>query len=133
MTRSLNKLSTNVIFPPKFDFTRFVSPIETDTTPLTSNVASDTSSFNANNMPKSVFQSSNEYTLFAVLSHFGTSLSNGHYIAYINKSLEENVQGWVKFNDEYVEKVKEEEVFDGNSSKAYMLVYVRNTDKQYIM
>lgn len=91
------------------------------------------------------------YTLFAVLSHSGGG-SHGHYVAYINPSLDGE---WFKFDDETISLVSTFDAIDSNFGSqsyvdewtksiqlnAYMLVYVRDsmaadvfepTDEKYI-
>ncbi len=79
-----------------------------------------------------------KYTLFAVLSHSGGG-SHGHYVAYINPSLNDT---WLKFDDDIISMVHECDAIQSNyGSKgdvdewtrsmqlnAYMLVYVRDSE-----
>lgn len=72
-----------------------------------------------------------QYDLFGILVHSGTSFS-GHYTAYLNPSLSNQ---WYQFNDSIVNQVSEnnaiEDNFGGNDRNysAYMLIYVKTTDK----
>ncbi|CAI9095951.1 OLC1v1031998C1 [Oldenlandia corymbosa var. corymbosa] len=90
----------------------------------------------------------NLYTLHSVLVHSG-GLRGGHYYAFIRPNLDDQ---WYKFNDERVTKEDEkqalEEQYGGEgeylgfninpvkftkSSSAYMLVYIRESDKDKII
>jgi len=56
------------------------------------------------------------YTLFAVMNHFGTNVSLGHYNLYMKVN-----DRWTLFDDELVVPMNEREI---NSSNAYTLVYI---------
>ncbi|KAI3966512.1 hypothetical protein MKW92_038739 [Papaver armeniacum] len=77
----------------------------------------------------------NLYTLHSVLVHSGVG-NGGHYYAYIRPTLSEQ---WFKFNDEWVTRESiwwaVEELYGGEASNpnAYMLVYIRVSDKEEIM
>ncbi|RZC81914.1 hypothetical protein C5167_044492 [Papaver somniferum] len=77
----------------------------------------------------------NRYTLHAVLVHSGGG-SGGHYYAFIRPTLSEQ---WFKFNDERVTKedtkcaLEEQYGGDGRYSNAYMLVYIRESDRDKII
>ncbi|KAI3906979.1 hypothetical protein MKW92_023595 [Papaver armeniacum] len=77
----------------------------------------------------------NLYTLHGVLVHSGGG-HGGHYYAFIRPKLSEQ---WFKFNDERVTKEDTkwalEEQFGGEErfSNAYMLVYIRESDKDEII
>jgi len=92
----------------------------------------------------------NTYSLHSVLVHSG-GVNGGHYYAFIRPDLGGQ---WLKFDDERVSKVPQkvavDEQFGGSDTKgakglpppsynfvkfsnAYMLVYVRNDDKEDIM
>ncbi|KAD4584001.1 hypothetical protein E3N88_21602 [Mikania micrantha] len=95
----------------------------------------------------------NLYTLHSVLVHSGGILLGGHYIAYIRPTLSDQ---WLKFDDERVTKEDmkramdeqyggEEELPQANPgfnnspfkftkySNAYMLVYIRESDKDKVI
>ena len=65
------------------------------------------------------------YRLFGVITHKGRSSNSGHYISWIHHKGEE----WMKFDDDFVEKVKEEEILKlhggGDWHTAYYLIYRR--------
>ncbi|KAI3915068.1 hypothetical protein MKW92_007257 [Papaver armeniacum] len=77
----------------------------------------------------------NLYTLYGVLVHSGGG-HRGHYYALIRPTISEQ---WFKFNDERVTKeaIKQalEEQFggEGKYSNAYMLVYIRESDRDKII
>ncbi|KAM0908719.1 hypothetical protein ACQ4PT_015296 [Festuca glaucescens] len=91
----------------------------------------------------------NLYTLYSVIVHIGDT-GRGHYYAFIRPTLSDQ---WFKFDDERVTKVDAstalqeqyggEELFDTPSfnstpnfiehSSAYILVYIRESDKDKIM
>ncbi|KAI3938563.1 hypothetical protein MKW98_016068 [Papaver atlanticum] len=77
----------------------------------------------------------NLYTLHGVLVHSGGG-HGGHYYAFIRPTLSEQ---WFKFNDERVTKEDAkwalEEQYGGEErfSNAYMLVYIRESDKDEII
>ncbi|KAL5701003.1 ubiquitinyl hydrolase 1 [Ranunculus cassubicifolius] len=82
----------------------------------------------------------NLYTLHSVLVHRG-GVSGGHYYAFIKPSLSDQ---WFKFNDTNVTKedgkMAVEEQYGGDDflnvakcSSAYMLVYIRDRDKDNII
>lgn len=82
---------------------------------------------------------SNKYKLLAVLVHSG-SVHGGHYYAYIRP----DGTHWLKFDDETVTNVSEEEAIEENwgvssvptrmrQANAYMLVYVRASEWDSIM
>ncbi|KAI3856931.1 hypothetical protein MKX03_012339 [Papaver bracteatum] len=77
----------------------------------------------------------NLYTLHAVLVHSGGG-QRGHYYAFIRPTVSEQ---WFKFNDERVTKedIKRilEEQYGGEArySNAYMLVYIRESDRDDII
>lgn len=54
-------------------------------------------------------QTPNPYLLYAVLVHEGSYATSGHYYVYIKTS-----SGWIKFNDERVEKVTREKALHYN-------------------
>ena len=70
--------------------------------------------------------SNNKFTLFGVICHYG-NLNGGHYICYTrrirNINNEHVYTPWYKCNDERVDKVNEDEVF--NHKLAYILFYHR--------
>ena len=58
-----------------------------------------------------------KYKLVAICTHLGESGSTGHYITYcLNK--EDNK--WYKFNDSYVNRCEEEDIYNGSP---YLLLY----------
>lgn len=61
------------------------------------------------------------YTLRAFISHKGTSVHSGHYVAHINTDKE----GWVLFNDEKVVKASSESVKE-LKKLAYLYIFTRN-------
>ncbi|XP_010535739.1 PREDICTED: ubiquitin carboxyl-terminal hydrolase 12-like isoform X2 [Tarenaya hassleriana] len=80
----------------------------------------------------------NRYILHSVLAHIG-DMNVGHYYAFIRPTL---CDEWYKFNDETVTKEDGrnaiEGLFGGNNkgitvANAYMLVYVREDDKDKVM
>ncbi|KAI3938560.1 hypothetical protein MKW98_016065 [Papaver atlanticum] len=77
----------------------------------------------------------NLYTLHAVLVHSGGG-NGGHYYAFIRPTLSEQ---WFKFNDERVTKedinwaLEEQCGGEGRYSNAYMLVYIRESDRDKII
>ncbi|KAL5702532.1 ubiquitinyl hydrolase 1 [Ranunculus cassubicifolius] len=82
----------------------------------------------------------NLYTLHSVLVHSG-GVSGGHYYAYIRPNLTDQ---WFKFDDDEVtkedRKMAVEENYGGHTffgftkfSSAYMLVYIRDSDKDKIL
>ncbi|KAI3866554.1 hypothetical protein MKX03_014825 [Papaver bracteatum] len=77
----------------------------------------------------------NLYTLHSVLVHSGGG-NRGHYYAFIRPTLSEQ---WFKFNDERVTKEDTmwalEEQYGGEArySNAYMLVYIRESDRDEII
>ncbi|KAI3863559.1 hypothetical protein MKW92_011884 [Papaver armeniacum] len=77
----------------------------------------------------------NLYTLHAVLVHRGGG-NGGHYYVYIRPTLSEQ---WFKFNDERVTKEDIRWALDkqyggeARYSNAYMLVYIRESDREEIM
>ncbi|XP_026431120.1 ubiquitin carboxyl-terminal hydrolase 13-like isoform X1 [Papaver somniferum] len=77
----------------------------------------------------------NLYTLHSVLVHSGVG-NGGHYYAYTRPTLSEQ---WFKFTDERVtrESIRwaVEELYGGEASNpnAYMLVYIRESDRDEIM
>ncbi|KAI3910726.1 hypothetical protein MKW92_029235 [Papaver armeniacum] len=77
----------------------------------------------------------NLYTLHGVLVHSGGG-HGGHYYAYIRPTHSEQ---WFKFNDERVTKedikrvLEEQYGGEAKNSNAYMLVYVRESDRDEIM
>ncbi|KAI3866555.1 hypothetical protein MKX03_014826, partial [Papaver bracteatum] len=77
----------------------------------------------------------NLYTLHAVLVHSGGG-NGGHYYAFIRPTLSEQ---WFKFNDERVTKedtkwaLEEQYGGEGRYSNAYMLVYIRESDRDKII
>jgi len=91
----------------------------------------------------------NQYSLYSVLVHSG-GVHGGHYYAFIRPDGKQ----WLKFDDEKVTKVEPsvalEEQFGGNGtetgygnnvpiktqmrfSNAYMLVYIRDSDRDHIL
>jgi ubiquitin carboxyl-terminal hydrolase 14 len=66
-----------------------------------------------------------KYRLFGVITHKGRSSESGHYISWIHHKGE----SWIKFDDDLVTKVKEEEILNlhggGDWHTAYYLVYRR--------
>nr|XP_025887466.1 ubiquitin carboxyl-terminal hydrolase 13-like isoform X1 [Solanum lycopersicum] len=92
----------------------------------------------------------NLYTLHSVLAH-GGSVTGGHYYAFIRPTLSNQ---WYKFNDERVTKVDAKRALEdqyggqgkqlpqtnpgyefqiSENSNAYLLVYIRESDKEKIM
>ncbi|KAI3914337.1 hypothetical protein MKW98_014944 [Papaver atlanticum] len=77
----------------------------------------------------------NLYTLHSVLVHSGVG-NGGHYYAFIRPTLSEQ---WFKFNDGRVSKedtrwaVEEQYGGEARHPNAYMLVYIRESDKDEIM
>ncbi|KAL3367030.1 hypothetical protein AABB24_011632 [Solanum stoloniferum] len=77
----------------------------------------------------------NLYTLHSVLVH-GGSVTGGHYYAFIRPTLSNQ---WYKFDDERVTKVDAKRALEeqyggqGKNSNAYLLVYIRESDKEKIM
>eukprot|EP01012_Entosiphon_sulcatum_P035236 TRINITY_DN4474_c0_g1_i1.p1 TRINITY_DN4474_c0_g1~~TRINITY_DN4474_c0_g1_i1.p1 ORF type:complete len:1106 (+),score=261.32 TRINITY_DN4474_c0_g1_i1:871-4188(+) len=68
-----------------------------------------------------------KFRLHSVLVHTGGSWG-GHYYVYIRPN---NGKKWLKFNDEYVTSVTQEDALDRNyggvyNPTAYMLIYIRN-------
>ena len=59
--------------------------------------------------PKTIKRHPAVYHLYAVISHIGHSVDNGHYIAYINNN---NI--WYEFNDSKCSKVNENIVYQEN-------------------
>jgi len=92
------------------------------------------------------------FTLHSVVVHSGGAFS-GHYYVYIKPNL--NDKKWYLFNDEFVKPAEEAEVFDyqyGGTTKnfkvmfgnvieqtnicdasAYILVYIKNTEREKIL
>lgn len=70
-------------------------------------------------------QCTGNYRLFAVITHKGRSSNSGHYISWVHHKGED----WMKFDDDFVTKVKEEEILKlhggGDWHTAYYLVYRR--------
>ena len=66
-----------------------------------------------------------KYRLFGVITHKGRSSESGHYISWIQHKGE----SWIKFDDDIVTKVKEEEITNlhggGDWHTAYYLIYRR--------
>ena len=63
-------------------------------------------------------RSSSKASLFAIVVHHGYSISNGHYVCYIN-----TFNGWFKMDDATVKTCTEEEAMKQN---AYLLFYQKN-------
>ncbi|CAF0873734.1 unnamed protein product [Rotaria sp. Silwood1] len=61
----------------------------------------------------------NKYYLFAVISHFGSSVETGHYMCYVKLQLQNR---WFRCDDHCVCEVSAEEVF---KSECYLLFYQR--------
>ena len=61
---------------------------------------------------------SSKASLFAIVVHHGYSISNGHYVCYINTS-----HGWFKMDDASVKTCTEEEAMKQN---AYLLFYQKH-------
>jgi len=70
------------------------------------------------NVLKSNLKNQNSYNLFAVVSHHGDYISNGHYTCY-SKTLNSH---WIHFDDEKLTRVQEKDVLRSN---AYLLFYER--------
>ena len=66
----------------------------------------------------SASRASSKASLFAIVVHHGYSISNGHYVCYINTS-----HGWFKMDDASVKTCTEEEAMKQN---AYLLFYQKN-------
>ena len=62
-----------------------------------------------------------QYELFAVVSHVGTSLHTGHYVAYIRQGPRGS---WYKCDDDKVMKVSSAEVL---ATEAYLLFYSKQS------
>jgi ubiquitin C-terminal hydrolase len=65
---------------------------------------------------KSNVCSGTQYSLFAVINHFGRSSESGHYVLFMRSS-----EKWYKFNDEIIEEIRKESIV---SSNAYTLIYI---------
>ncbi len=65
---------------------------------------------------KSNVCSRTQYSLFAVINHFGRSSESGHYVLFMRSS-----EKWYKFNDEIIEEIRKESIV---SSNAYTLIYI---------
>lgn len=95
---------------------------------------------------------SNTYRLFSIMVHSGT-LGKGHYSSFISPSLDNN---WYQFNDATVDKALSKQAIEANwggeiedislsdtgtivyankksDSNAYMLVYIRTSEKNIIL
>lgn len=60
-----------------------------------------------------------KYSLFAVISHFGSSVETGHYLCYVKLQFHDR---WFRCDDHYACEVSMEEVF---KSECYLLFYQR--------
>lgn len=92
------KISSHISFPDQLD----LSPYMTKTT------------FNAD---------INQYSLFAVISHFGSSVETGHYMCYVKLQYHNR---WFRCDDHVVCEVTAEEVFKSEwSVQTYSLVILQ--------
>ena len=57
-----------------------------------------------------------QYSLFAVINHFGRSSKSGHYVLFMRSG-----KKWYKFTDEIIEEIRKESIV---SSNAYTLIYI---------
>lgn len=64
-------------------------------------------------------EENNHYRLFAVISHFGSSVETGHYMCYAKLQLQNK---WFRCDDHCICEVSAEEVF---KSECYLLFYQR--------
>ena len=71
----------------------------------------------------STSRSSSKASLFAIVVHHGYSISNGHYVCYINTS-----HGWFTMDDATVKTCTEEEAMKQN---AYLLFYQKNDKNKF--
>lgn len=62
-----------------------------------------------------------ELELKAITVHSGSTLSGGHYYAYVHNK---NLNKWVKFNDSSVSFVSEETVMKDSKKNGYQFLYV---------
>lgn len=70
--------------------------------------------------------SATEYDLLGFVNHRG-SFNGGHYVAYCRNFETGN---WLEFDDSRVRNVREEDI---PSLQAYLLFYVRRSDRQFDM
>ena len=75
--------------------------------------------------PMDETKATGKYRLCGVITHKGRSSESGHYIAWVHHKGE----SWVKFDDDLVSKVKEQDILNlhggGDWDTAYYLVYRR--------
>ncbi|RHZ26317.1 hypothetical protein DYB26_008393 [Aphanomyces astaci] len=64
----------------------------------------------------------NNYRLYAVCAHVGTSLDRGHYVAYCRHTL---TLHWLKYDDDCVSIVHEHTMLQQTLRSAYLLFYER--------
>ena len=66
------------------------------------------------------------YDLVAVLTHVGRAADSGHYIGWV-KDFTSTTDGWLKFDDDKVSPVKEEDISKleggGDWHTAYICLY----------
>ena len=72
-----------------------------------------------------ITKATGRYRLFGVITHKGRSSESGHYMSWVHHKGD----SWMKFDDDYVTKVKSDEILNlcggGDWHTAYYLVYRR--------
>ena len=68
------------------------------------------------------------YELRGVVSHVGSSLEFGHYLAHVHGPTTRGGVGWTTFDDEAVDEVEEGRVL-GDRTGCYVAVYALRGDE----
>ncbi|OQS07536.1 ubiquitin-specific protease [Thraustotheca clavata] len=67
----------------------------------------------------------NQYHLFAVCAHVGSTLNTGHYLAYTRLTTTSTTSMWLKYNDAQLTILDEKTMLQDTASTAYLLFYER--------